>query len=50
MTRIERTFEPDFGARHVYDERYPAWRSLYARILDLSEIGLPRPMWWPAGA
>jgi autoinducer 2 (AI-2) kinase len=50
LLRIERTFEPSAEAHAVYDERYAAWRALYPRILDLSESGLLRPMWWPAGA
>ena len=50
LQRTERTFEPGAQVRHTYDERYAAWRELYPRILDLSESGLLRPMWWPAGA
>lgn len=50
LVRSERTFEPVAEARRTYDERYAAWRALYLRILDLSESGLLRPMWWPAGA
>ncbi len=50
MVRIERTFEPEAKARRAYDERYAAWRTLYPEILALSESGLLRPMWWPAGA
>jgi autoinducer-2 kinase len=50
LVRIERTFEPDPGTRSAYEEGYGAWRAIYPRILDLSESGLIRPMWWPAGA
>jgi autoinducer-2 kinase len=50
LLRIERTFEPAPEAHATYDERYATWRELYPRILDLSESGLLRPMWWPAGA
>lgn len=50
LVHNERTFEPVAAARRTYDERYAAWRALYPRILDLSESGLLRPMWWPAGA
>ena len=50
LVRSERIFEPVAEARRTYDERYAAWRALYPRILDLSETGLLRPMWWPAGA
>jgi autoinducer 2 (AI-2) kinase len=50
VARIRRTFDPRADVRRTYDERYAAWRALYPRILDLSESGLLRPMWWPAGA
>jgi autoinducer 2 (AI-2) kinase len=50
LVRTERTFEPVVEAGRTYDERYAAWRTLYPRILDLTESGLLRPMWWPAGA
>ncbi len=50
VVRTRRTFEPGTTAPAAYDERYAAWRALYPRILDLSEAGLLRPMWWPAGA
>jgi autoinducer 2 (AI-2) kinase len=50
LVRRERTFEPGAAARRTYDERYAGWRALYPRILELSEDGLLRPMWWPAGA
>ena len=50
LVRFERTFEPQPAARAVYDESYARWRTLYPRILDLSESGLLPPMWWPAGA
>jgi autoinducer-2 kinase len=50
LVKFERTVEPQPEARRTYDERYDAWRAVYPRILDLSEAGLLRPMWWPAGA
>jgi autoinducer 2 (AI-2) kinase len=50
LVRTERTFEPDADTHRTYDERYAAWRALYPRILNLSEEGMLRPMWWPAGA
>jgi autoinducer-2 kinase len=50
LVRRERTFEPGAAAQRTYDERFAAWRALYPRILELSEDGLLRPMWWPAGA
>jgi autoinducer 2 (AI-2) kinase len=46
----ERTFEPDSVAGRIYEERYGTWLEVYRRMLDLSEEGLLRPMWWPAGA
>jgi hypothetical protein len=33
-----------------YDERYPAWREIYARMLGISEDGLLSPLWRAAGA
>ncbi len=50
LVRFERTFEPDRAARSTYDGHYASWSQLYPRILGLSEAGLLRPMWWPAGA
>ncbi len=50
VVRFDRTFEPDSGNRAVYDDGYGAWAAIYPRILQLSEDGLLRPMWWPAGA
>jgi autoinducer 2 (AI-2) kinase len=50
LVRTEQTFEPVAETHRIYDERYAAWRALYPRILDLSEEGMLRPMWWPAGA
>ena len=41
---------PDQNAKAAYDEHFDRWTRLYPRILDLSETGLLRPMWWPAGA
>jgi autoinducer 2 (AI-2) kinase len=50
IVRFERTVEPDPGARAAYDSHFARWAELYPRILGLSEAGLLRPMWWPAGA
>ena len=50
LVRFEQTFEPDPTTRSTYDDQYARWRELYRRILGLSETGLLRPMWWPAGA
>jgi autoinducer-2 kinase len=50
MRRRGATFEPDPAAAACYDERYPAWREIYARMLGMSEDGLLRPLWRAAGA
>ena len=50
LVRFERTVDPDPVARDAYDGQFARWRDLYPRILGLSEAGLLRPMWWPAGA
>ncbi len=50
LVRFERTYTPDPTARAAYDEHFDRWTQLYPRILGLSEAGLLRPMWWPAGA
>ena len=50
VVRFDRTVEPVSANRTVYDDGYGAWTAVYPRILELSEEGLLRPMWWPAGA
>ena len=50
IVRFERTVEPQPAARAAYDEHFARWAAVYARVLQLSEEGLLRPMWWPAGA
>jgi len=50
LVRFERTFEPQAAARAAYDQHFAAWAAVYPRLLELSEVGLLRPMWWPAGA
>jgi hypothetical protein len=50
LVELERTVEPQREAERTYGERYDAWRAVYPRVLDTSETGLLRPMWWPAGA
>jgi autoinducer-2 kinase len=50
IVRFDRTVEPNPANRNAYDEGYERWRSVYARVLQLSDEQLLRPMWWPAGA
>lgn len=50
IVRFERTVEPDRESTDAYAEHYERWRTVYRRVLQLSEEGLLRPMWWPAGA
>jgi autoinducer 2 (AI-2) kinase len=50
VVTFERTVDPQPEARRVYDERFETWRTVYGRVLELSEVGLLRPMWWPAGS
>ncbi len=50
VVRFERTVEPDPEATRAYDETFHRWSEVYPRVLGLSESGLLRPMWWPAGA
>ena len=50
IVRFEQTVEPDRAAGEAYIDYYSRWKAVYPRILQLSEEGLLRPMWWPAGA
>lgn len=50
IVRFERTVEPQADVRAAYDDHFARWTSVYQRVLQLSEEGLLRPMWWPAGA
>ena len=50
LVRFERSVEPNPAARATYDAEFARWTQLYARMLDLSQARLLRPMWWPAGA
>jgi autoinducer-2 kinase len=47
---FERTFEPDPDGAEAYASLYEKWLELYRRSLELSESGLVRPLWRPAGA
>lgn len=46
---VERTYQPDHNTHRVYNKHYQRWQRLYPELLDLTEKGLLRPMWWPAG-
>ena len=51
VVRFERTVEPDPANRAIYDESLWARGATSTRRFSaLSERGLARPMWWPAGA
>jgi autoinducer 2 (AI-2) kinase len=50
LRRRAATYEPGTGAVARYDEGYPAWREIYARMLGISEDGLLSPLWRAAGA
>jgi autoinducer 2 (AI-2) kinase len=48
--KIERTLEPDAAAHRQYQDLYEQCRRVYARLLELSEESLLRPLWRAAGA
>jgi sugar (pentulose or hexulose) kinase len=48
--RFERTVLPDPEAHATYEKLASRWREVYARLLEVAESGLVRPLWWPAGA
>jgi autoinducer 2 (AI-2) kinase len=50
IVRFDRVIEPERTNRGIYDDTYGRWRDVYRQVLELSERGLLRPMWWPAGA
>jgi autoinducer 2 (AI-2) kinase len=50
VVRFDRTVNPDPGHRAAYDDAFARWTAVYRGVLQLSETGLLRPMWWPAGA
>ena len=50
LVRFERTLAPDPRATASYDALYEQWLELYRRSLEISEAGIVRPMWRPAGA
>jgi autoinducer-2 kinase len=50
LVRFERAVDADPETHARYDAHFARWSALYPKILELSEAGLLRPMWWPAGA
>jgi autoinducer 2 (AI-2) kinase len=50
VVRFDRTLEPDVANGKAYDDGYDRWAAVYRGVLQLTEAGLLRPMWWPAGA
>jgi autoinducer-2 kinase len=50
LRRRTATFEPDPAAVSVYHDSYATWRQVYARMLEVSEEGLAKPLWRAAGA
>jgi len=50
LRRRGATFEPAPEAAASYEQRYPAWREIYARMLAISEDGLLSPLWRAAGS
>lgn len=50
VVQFDRIIEPIPANRHIYEAGYERWAAVYRRVLELTETGLLRPMWWPAGA
>jgi len=50
LVRFERSVDPEPATMTAYEEHFARWSAVYPRILELSDAGLLRPMWWPAGA
>jgi autoinducer 2 (AI-2) kinase len=50
VVRFEKTHEPDLRAHAEYERLYERWRGVYLRMLEITEAGLVRPLWWPPGA
>jgi autoinducer 2 (AI-2) kinase len=48
LVRFEAALEPGPEAA-VYRELYEQWRDVYARMLEMSEAGVVRPLWRAAG-
>jgi autoinducer 2 (AI-2) kinase len=50
VVRFDRTVDPNVANVAAYDDAFARWTAVYQSVLELSETGLLRPMWWPAGA
>jgi autoinducer 2 (AI-2) kinase len=50
IVRFDRSIEPNVANRDAYDDAHQRWSAVYRDVLQLTERGLLRPMWWPAGA
>jgi autoinducer 2 (AI-2) kinase len=50
LARFDRTVEPSVDAVERYGELYPQWRTVYARMLEIADTGVVRPMWRAAGS
>ena len=50
IVRFEDPIEPNPGNVATYAGLFDRWAGIYQRVLELSDAGLARPMWWPAGA
>jgi autoinducer 2 (AI-2) kinase len=49
VIKFEATYDPDPEENTVYRELYQKWRSIYAKMLKLSDDGLLRYMWKAPG-
>jgi autoinducer 2 (AI-2) kinase len=50
LVKWERELTPDGENAELYRRSYRRWRELYRKMLELTDLGLVRPMWKPAGA
>ena len=50
IVRLDDPIEPDPANVATYADLFERWSAIYSQVLELSEVGLARPMWWPAGA
>jgi autoinducer 2 (AI-2) kinase len=50
VVRFERVVEPNTANAPIYQDVYERWSQVYPQVLALSERGVLKPMWWPAGA